>query len=306
MADAQMRAALANQLFDNLDRDGDGFISRKEYAKFQKAQDQDMDGIKSADPYGPETPSEELRAVTKRMFPRMFTFFCFLVFVLPIWLTNYVGRDRQVQYWIGRSHWIVLFLPLLFAVTHVVHVLKGAPSKMAVVSCLAGSCLLLLIVGDVTLTNAYGLGNRLKAKDCETFHEKKVLQHQWQNAKDFYVSCMEATATSTDISLAAATSLYRIQDCDGYENAFARNPGWSYLAELEEMHRCGGWCEAAQPLWTFLKVKDSCTEVVADIMYNKVQWCMAQVVLYTMLVLFFVAVALVMAKDVFKRYGVAW
>lgn len=240
------------------------------------------------------------------VFPTLFTIFIMALFIIPIWLTYSVGRDGQVRYWIGSYCSTVLLLPICYLILHVVHLYQARPSKPGMIICLLGSCFLLLLVADYTLLEAYGLGNLLMSKDCVSFEHKRVLQEEWLSAKAFYNSCMQATAAKSGITFDAAVSLYRIEDCLEYENLKASYPDWEYFAKLEETYSCSGWCTHDQPLWTFKAVKDSCSQVVADVMFNKVEWGMTQVVVYTILALGFTAVFLLAAGPIFQSTGISW
>merc|ERR1719223_2660207 len=97
-------------------------------------------------------------------------------------------------------------------------------------------------------------------------------------------------AAENSMNLETAYASYRITDCQGYE------------AQLEEQPHCSGWCERAQPLWVGGDVKDSCSAVVADIMMNKVQWTMMQVLVYTLCVLAILSALLVGVAPRLWRY----
>eukprot|EP00928_Gymnodinium_smaydae_P021887 TRINITY_DN18574_c0_g1_i1.p1 TRINITY_DN18574_c0_g1~~TRINITY_DN18574_c0_g1_i1.p1 ORF type:complete len:593 (-),score=107.51 TRINITY_DN18574_c0_g1_i1:35-1813(-) len=249
---------------------------------------------------------EMVTSLFTRRAPWLFTLLCVVLFASPIMLTLRLSQDMQVRYWISDQLACVLVLPVLFAITQLVHTRKRAPNRVLVCLCLAGSCVFLLLLGDVVLLSAYRKANSLVAKDCATDESKRQLQLQWQNAQIFYRNCMEETAAMTGTQPEVAYSLYRIQDCEGYSGQLVTNPAWPYLGALEQTYQCGGWCTRSQPLWTFKSVKDSCSSTVADVLYNKVQWSMLQLISYTAIVLCFVSVVLIQAGPILRSYSIAW
>jgi len=240
------------------------------------------------------------------LFPALFTIFCFVVFIIPIWLTYHIGQDDQVQQWITQWAWIVLFLPLLYLGTHVYHVLHGVPNKILVLACLLGSSTLILILADVVLLQAFHKGNEFGAKDCNSFAAKRDMEIQYQNAKKFFSTCVIKLSKEHGITVQAAVGQYRLNDCSNYASLEANNTGWPYLARLEEVHSCGGWCTRGQPLWTFKTVQDSCSSAVADVMHNKVRWSMMQVVVYSLIAFGFVAAMLLNAAPLLQKHGIEW
>jgi len=250
--------------------------------------------------------SESLLTGVWNFFPTLFTIMCFVLFIIPIWLTCYIGHDASVRFWITRFTWVVLLLPFLYLGTHIYHVVYRKANKVLILACLLGSSLLLLVLGDVILMKAYYRGNEFSANDCQSFGAKRDLEIQYQNAKMFYSQCVTGMANKTGVSLQAAVSVYRIEDCFGYSAQLRTNPGWTYLGKLESEYSCGGWCAQDQPLWTLKIVKDSCSSAVADIMKDKVLWSMTQVVIYSLIVFGFVAALLLTVSPFFPKFGIGW
>jgi len=242
------------------------------------------------------------------MWPSLFTLFCLMVFVTPVCLSVYIGTDTTVEYWIGNYINLVLVIPLVYLITHVVHVKRRQPVKFLVVICLPVASVFVLLLCDFVLLASYERGNQMAASDCDTFTKKKELETQWQMAKTYYANCAKKKADKEGISFAAATTLYRIPDCPDYEKEKKKNAhnGWEYLEHLETHQACAGWCTRGQPLWTFKDVKDSCSSVVADVMHNKVQRFMLQVVMYSVVVLGFTSLGLVAVGPVLRKHGVPW
>lgn len=239
------------------------------------------------------------------MFPAMFTAFCFATFITPIILSYQIGRDAQVVFWIGDYISWVIYLPVLYVCAYAYHTIYRLPSKMVMVLCLIGSCVMLLILSDRVLLAAYDRANEFAARDCDTFPTKRELQREWEMARTFYANCVASAAEDNGMTYEAAYSSYRIRDCPEYETQLVEHPHWEYLGQLEEQQQCSGWCERAQPLWVSGDVRDSCSAVVGDIMMNKVQWTMMQVLVYTILVLGIVSVLLVAVGPQLWRYTAA-
>jgi len=239
------------------------------------------------------------------MFPALFTAFCFATFITPIILSYHIGRDAQVIFWIGDYISWVAYLPLLYVWAYAYHSIYRLPSKMVMVVCLIGSCVTLLILSDRVLLAAYDRANEFAARDCDTFPTKRELQREWDIAGTYYANCVAAAAEETGMTYETAYASYRIRDCPDYEAQLAQHPHWEYLGQLEEQQQCSGWCDRAQPLWVRGDVRDSCSAVVGDIMMNKVQWTMMQVLVYTITVLGIVSVLLVAVGPQLWRYTAA-
>jgi len=239
------------------------------------------------------------------MFPALFTAFCLATFMTPIVLSVHIGRDPQVLFWIGNSINWVIYLPVFYLGSYAYHTFYRLPCKMVMVVCLIGSCVTLLVLCDRVLLAAYDRANEFAARDCDTFPTKRELQREWEGAHAFYISCVSAMAAENSMNLETAYASYRITDCQGYEAQLVEHPRWAYLGQLEEQQHCSGWCERAQPLWVGGDVKDSCSAVVADIMMNKIQWTMMQVLVYTLVVLAILSVLLVSVGPTLWRYVAA-
>lgn len=239
--------------------------------------------------------------------PWMFTLLNVILFAAPITITVRMGLDMQVRYWItDKLHLWALALIGLFILTHIVHTLSRSPSRFWICLCLAGACFHQLLLGDFVLLMVTQTANTLQSKDCRTDVDKRYLQVQWENARAFYKVCMAETVASTLSIKEVAYSLYRIQDCEGYEAGVAANPAWPYMGALEDEYQCGGWCFQSEPLWTFKTTKDSCAAVVADVLNNKVKPSMQQVVGYTFIVLGVVTFGLIQVGPILKSHNIDW
>jgi len=245
-------------------------------------------------------------SVGARFFPWLFTLVCVILFATPIWQTYQLSQDMQVRYWISdQLSWVLIIIPFILLV-QLWQAAKGRVLRPLVCFTLVGSCIFLLAIGDLVLLSSYTTSNALMANDCTSNLEKQRLQIQWQNAELFYTECMTQTAEATGSTLEVAYGLYRIQDCAGYSEKLNQNPAWPYLGALEQSFNCGGWCSRSQPLWTFKSVKDSCSTTVADVLYNKVQWSMLQVLMYTAFVFAFISIALIQTGPIVRSHGIKW
>jgi hypothetical protein len=227
------------------------------------------------------------------MFATLFSALLVCTFITPLYLAYHVGSDDQVQFWIGSYINWVFILPPVYVVTHFYHVITKRPAKLLVVLSLIGSCVVILVLADRVLLDAYDRANEFEAKDCDTFPNKRELQREWDAAHAFYANCMQQVSKGLDIEFEAAIATYRMKDCKDYQDMLGKHPSWEYLGNLEENYACSGWCSRGQPLWTLGQVKDSCSATVADILRHKVQWCMLQVVIYTILALGTVSTSLI-------------
>jgi len=222
-----------------------------------------------------------------RVLPLLFMILCFILFALPLWVIIHMSMDFSVQYWISSYLWIVLVLPPVYMLTFAVHRIKRGPSKVFVLASLLGSCALFLLLGICTLVRAQRLHRHLSDNSCDSLHDKRLLEDEWQKAYQFYSSCLNSRAKDENLKMVQAVNAYSIADCPGYERALAERPSWKYLNKLEQTHVCGGWCSRAKTMWTSKQAQGSCSAVVADILQHKVATPVVQVIVYCLLVLAF-------------------
>uniref|UniRef100_A0A7S1WUW1 Uncharacterized protein n=1 Tax=Alexandrium catenella TaxID=2925 RepID=A0A7S1WUW1_ALECA len=244
---------------------------------------------------------------TMRVFPAMFSFFCLATFSMPIWITYHIGNDENVKQWISTRIWLVLLLFIPYAVAHLIHHVKGHPVRLVLVTCLVGSSVVLLLIGDCVLLEAYKKANAFSAQDCDTFPGKRSMERELEEARAFYANCAAKKAAAFDLTFAQAVMQYRIQSCPEYADLVAtKHPDWAYLGFLEDSYRCSGWCKEEEPMWTFAATSDSCSSAVADVLFNKIQWSTMQVVLYTIVVLGFVSTTLITIGPILIKLGIEW
>eukprot|EP00416_Gambierdiscus_australes_P020413 CAMPEP_0171067082 /NCGR_PEP_ID=MMETSP0766_2-20121228/7794_1 /TAXON_ID=439317 /ORGANISM="Gambierdiscus australes, Strain CAWD 149" /LENGTH=226 /DNA_ID=CAMNT_0011523297 /DNA_START=122 /DNA_END=799 /DNA_ORIENTATION=- len=226
---------------------------------------------------------------------------------MPIWVTYHISNDENVLEWITTKGWLVILLFIVYGVTHLIHTAKQHPVRLALVICLLGSSVILLLVGDYILLRAYSVGNAFAAEDCDTFLAKRAMEVEWQAARTFYANCMARKAKSSNVTFTQAVMMFRIHHCPDYEDVVATtHPKWKYLGFLEESYRCSGWCQEGEPIWTFASTADSCSSAVADIMFNKIQRSTMQVVIYTFIVLGFVSTTLITMGPILVKLGIEW
>jgi len=263
----------------------------------------------------PRKPDKSMREITPleretalRAFPILFSFFCLATFSVPIWTMYHIGEDINVQHWITTKAWCVVFLFLPYIAAHAIHTIKGRPVRMVLVSCLIGTCVVLLLLADSVLVSAHSLAEQLASQDCSSFVRKRDTELSWQRALSFHTLCARKKAKEEGLSEAQAAMKYRIHECEGYIDLAADNPGWSYLEALEKVYRCGGWCYRGPALWvpsTGPRL-DSCSRAVADVMLNNIQWTTAQVIIYTTGTLAFVSTTLFVMGPLFAKMGIVW
>lgn len=250
----------------------------------------------------------ELRVMFASAFPTMFTLLCLAAFIVPIWTTFHIGQDENVRRWIGRHIALAAWpLPLLYLGTHLLHVYRGAPVKIAVIACLEGSCVLLLVVANCVLVDAYRLGSAFSVRDCYSFQGKQELELEWQQASAYYANCTAELAQLQQLPLADAVAQYRIEDCPEYAAAAGPHKvSWSYLQFLEERYSCAGWCEEHDAIWTRGHTQDACSAAVANVLLGKVQWSMLQVVSYSAMMFLLLCAGLVVGVPLLAQFGVTW
>lgn len=238
------------------------------------------------------------------LFPTAFTLFCFATYTVPVYLMAvFIGKDIHANMFLeGVNPRVVLYLPVLFLVTHVVHVCRGAPSRLLVFACLFGSAMLLMVTGDRVARASGRNAEGLNSNNCHSFTAKWELEAQWQKARTFYATCIGATVNITHTSFEDEIAAYRLRDCNGYAEAAAQNPGWAYLEMTEQRVRCAGWCAQSQAMWTKEPVQDSCIVAVADVMGKQIHTAAMKVVYYSFFVLMLLATAAFIGHAVISEW----
>lgn len=241
------------------------------------------------------------------VFPVGFLLFCVAMFVMPIYLVLNVGEDPTARQWFPHLTRIVIVLPVLYFITLLVHQFKGRPSRVLVTLSLIGSCLVLLIISNILLMEAYEMTPMFAAEsDCMSWQPKREMQGSWELARTYYATCAQDLAKKNNITFAAAVSQYRIQDCPKYNEDVTLHPDWAYLDYLEATQWCSGWCTAGQSIWTKQRVQDACSPVVAQVIHDKMVWPLKQVCFYSVFTIAVASVVIVSIPRVLAEYGIDW
>lgn len=253
-----------------------------------------------------------------KMFPPAFTMVCCLVFLVPTWLIMMVARDPALSYFSSSWSLIVLVIPIVILSVHYVHMQRGIPNKYAVIAGLIVPSVLLLVTANRQYMTAVDKMDKLFSVDCDTFPEKRTLQHAWEDAYNIYTQCLKSTAASSNYSIAVLQSHFRVQDCQEYQEtlagftngAHAGGPNyakeWAYLSHLEDNQYCAGWCYHGQALWSSRPNKDACSVVVSHVYGSHVRPHTLQVAVVMLAMLGVTAVVLIMMGPAMRKNGIDW
>lgn len=254
--------------------------------------------------------AKDSRAIFALHFPTAFTLFCLSAFLVPIWTLVHLSQDENVRRWLGGGALATAaWLPVLYAVSHVLHHLRGTPVRMAVIFSLCGSSLFLLLVSNASLRDSGSIGAALATQDCFGLVEKQELELQWQEAQSFFAGCAASMASGQNLSKSVVMARARITDCPGYAveaGKSERGGSWGYLQFLEERYHCSGWCQESEPVWSFGPHQDSCSEAVALVLLTKVRWTSLQVLVYSVAMFGLTSVVLILGTPMLGRYGIVW
>lgn len=241
------------------------------------------------------------------LFPFLFSFCGFLIFLDPVWLMVHLSHDPNIMYWVG--HWceLALLLPLPFFAAFFIQARMGRPHKTTVLLSLLAPAVALLVLGDILTTVSSNRADQLRSTDCDTFAEKRALERSWQAAHRLYMNCLEETVPTHNLTLEAALALFRIQDCEEFSSGYAKyEQDWDYLWWLEEQHQCAGWCTTSVPLWTMQPVSDSCSVVASQLFSGKVKRMSKQVVVYSIFILVGTSIGHLVAGPSIRAMGLDW
>lgn len=234
------------------------------------------------DTYGSMGSVKQRRKTDHHLFPLIFLTVCILIFAMPIYVCYKIGIDTDSKYWVGQRPLLAVLLLPIYAWVFILQRCK-CTSKGFIFFCLCGSSVFLLAITDMTLSDTYSVILELNSQEC-SFDRKARLQESWTNAKHFYNTCTLQLSRVHGVSMDYALEHYRMEDChemQGYVEAFAGNPEWTYLEYQESSKQCMGWCERDWQLWSRATAKDSCSQVVGRYLKNYVKWNLVQVVLYS-------------------------
>lgn len=211
--------------------------------------------------YGTLKGKERRRTLPQQSsnFPTLFTVVAVMLFALPSWTLIWTSIEPAVAYWNTTECSWLLAIPLLILATHIYQVVFGANFFAVLVTLLAPSLLLVLMV-MAKQASAGGLAQDLFSIDCHAFPGKASLELEWEAAHSFYAHCIFETAAKNNLSEAYLRDTFRIQDCETYPTVLRQHARtWGYLAQLEETSACTGWCIPGQQLWSRGPRQDSCS-----------------------------------------------
>lgn len=247
----------------------------------------------------------------KGIFPWVFTYTCFMVFLVPIWLMTHVGFEHNVRYWAGPWCQFVCLLPFIFVIFHVKHARTRELSKHSIIWCFLIPAILLFVTGDIIESISLDKADQLSSTDCNTFLGKVQLEKAWISANEVWATCLQDTLATRpaeqNVTIQALKQLYRLQDCEEYESKrawFKRD--WDYLRYLEEKEHCAGWCTISQPIWAYTQPTDACSVVAADALSRKVNSICSHVVVYSILIIIVSCLALMTLGPYIRARGGKW
>lgn len=251
------------------------------------------------------TEETELRSQSQGLdllpvYPMTFAFLSLCLFAAVSVKMAYLAFDDNVRYWIGVWPMYIAFLPLAFIVLALlIHRIKGQPSRIASFIGLTGPSVLLLLGAYKISMDALMLSVAFGSTDCLTNAQMYKLGIDYKSALAFKSTCKPlANASDAPITM---------EDCADYEAALLKNPGWRYMAHLEKTTGCGGWCEAAKPIWAYpAAVQDPCSSVVAEALSNAVLYPSMQVAIYSIAVLFLATVGIAALGPKAAQQGLDW
>lgn len=251
---------------------------------------QDSGAFAERQPFGAIVRTEPAKGLDLiHSYPFSFAFLSLIVFVGAIVKMAYLAFNPNVRYWIGEWPAWVAFLPLAFIFgSYVLHRVGGQPSKFAALLGLLGPSALLFIGGYKTAVTALTLSTAFSSTDCITNSQMYNLNVDYKAAVAFKAACKPVAGTNSTPTT--------IDECAGYDAAFAKNKGWQYLSQLEKTSGCGGWCEAATTLWVYPgAVQDPCSSVAGDALKAEVLYPSMQVAIYNIVLMFLATVGIAVA-----------
>jgi len=241
------------------------------------------------------------------VFPAAFTMVCSLLFILPLYTVISVANEPVVKYFSAQVSWVLLIIPVIIAVTHIIHVRTKVPNKYAVMATLIVPGFLLLIFANAEYVSAADKADKLFSTDCDTFSIKRELQREWEAAYSIYTQCLNSTAASSAYSIAQLQQNFRIQDCEEYPAALkSHKRAWNYLQYLEENNHCSGWCYHGQQIWSSQVTKDGCAITVSSVYKLYVRPNAGEVCLIMIFTLAVSAVLLILIGPVIRSLGIDW
>mmetsp|Transcript_104036 Transcript_104036/g.294262 ORF Transcript_104036/g.294262 Transcript_104036/m.294262 type:complete len:256 (-) Transcript_104036:44-811(-) len=233
-----------------------------------------------------------------RAFPMAFTICCLLLFTGPVVKCADVFFCEDCRYWLGPVPQVLCFMPpIMVAVAQVMHNLKGAPWRPAVILALMGPSAVLVVLCERVMVFSRMRSAHLVASDCRSMESKQRLENSWKAAREFQTACR---------ALPGAEAL-GIEECPHYEHELYKNPDWAYLKGLELRHLCGGWCENDAQIWGLRDDPiSSCSVRAGEALHTKVGKMGTEVFVYSILLIIVTVMVLVHLGPAIRSLGVAW
>lgn len=243
----------------------------------------------------------------ERMFPTAFTLITSLLLFIPTFLCIKIAHSPILTYWHDPSiTWVLLAAPVLVLIAHIVHTQKG-PCKLTVAVTLLLPTILLVFCSEMLASMSSHLSQELFSTDCDTFTKKRLLQRSWEEARDFYLTCLADTKAAANVSSTALVNNFRIQDCQLYPEEFAKHKkDWTYLEYLEQHQECSGWCEFTMQLWSKTPTSDSCSTIVSAYFQFYVYERSRQVLTTMVVTLLATVLGISFVGDVLRSRGYDW
>jgi len=236
-----------------------------------------------------------------QVYPLGFTFFCALIFVMPIVKCLSLAFDTDVRYWMGFLPMVVAMTPPVFIVlAYFVNRIHAGTSKTGTILALIGSGIAMVLLGDQLGAYAGRLADRFGSLDCRSNPGSFVLEKELTAAALFHQNCVDMYTNPTGY-------VKMMQDCPGYTNQLYMHEDWSYLSSLEMRFGCTGWCEARKPLWNFgAKKADRCSVAVGEKMREKVQRACSQLLVWSLCLVALTSVAIALLLPAIRNAGLDW
>lgn len=217
----------------------------------------------------------------RRVFPGLFTMFCFALFGPAIITGVRLASDPNVQYFIGGQGSSVIIIPILLIVCHLCHIRLGKPNFFLMMFSTVIPALLIFFVGYSHYVPITGVVDRLRSSDCTTYELKYRIESAYRAARTVYDTCLERIVAETGSTMEAVASGVTLQECqeygipaEGADPHAAWRREWVFLQGLETQEECTGWCHEEEPMWlhnTGHMPQDICSNVAATVLAGKVE-----------------------------------
>lgn len=254
---------------------------------------------------GVDTPLVKDRQY-RELYPSLLTLALFAIFGFAIITGVRLSNDPNAIFWVGRSGYALLAIPVLLVLAHIAQSYKRAPMYSPVIASICLPPLIAVVVGFTYSVPVEEVVARLLSSDCTTFRQKFHIEQAYKEASSFYDDCLAAQAKNSSTTVEAVRADMVISQCPGYNpEASGYSKEWAYLQRLEEDEFCAGWCfDGEGALWTHNPITwDSCSYAAGMTMKDKVSRNASRM-MWNGAIGFVVAVALVyLIDDAFKRSG---